>query len=783
MKISKRIYFILFTAIGALLISSCKDDDELFPNRSKSPKNLAELTAENPALSTLSVALGQVGLDSTLATANTFTMFAPLNEAFSGIDLTTMTDSALANVLSNHIRASVNADFVSTMSTGYVTTSATGPDGNNLSLYTHVDGDNVMINGMATIVNDMKDIGGTNGVLHVVDGVLLPPTVVDHVSANPDYSTFASALAKADMEGALSGVGPFTVFAPSNAAFEMFMSEVNGAFGWTTLEDIPFDVLRDVLSYHVVSGENMLASDVDGTEPTTMQGETFAVSGTIINDASYTDANINLTDIQGINGVVHGIDKVLLPEEVFQSILSATLNLPDRIEDRGFSTFMAAARKTDMMDYLANNELTAFVPSNQAFESFFIKIEEFESVDDFDTPEELALLKNVLEYHLHANAVLSSNLSNGPLSTIQGDDIVVDANEGNLTPSHEFAPKANLVTTNIGATNGIIHEISNVLVSDVDAAALGYPEPDTGAPVFALPVYYDGVESGFQDTWGGWGGTYTWNSTETVQNGSTAIKLDYDADAYGSIQIGGPTPTPDLSPYTTFHFSGYGAPGTGTTTVLVSLCDCDAGVNVDIVEGEWTRFTLPISGFTDTSLGAIRIKNTQAASSTIFVDDIGFDLQDTAPAFGLQVYGDGITDEWTDTGFDSDSWHYNTTVTWLTAENVYQGSASGKVEQQEGGVLKFGQGAPGYDLSAFTEFQFTVYTADAATFTVIIDGAWGEGYITPTTTQAGEWNTIVVPLSSFTADFTTIETIELQVGGVDSSLFPYTYYIDEIGFN
>lgn len=79
--------------------------------------------------------------------------------------------------------------------------------------------------------------------------------------------------------------------------------------------------------YHEVSGSNTLAAQADGTTQTSMQGGEFSVNGTVIDDASYNNASIVLTNVQAVNGVVHGIDKVLLPEEVFQSVLSATLIL------------------------------------------------------------------------------------------------------------------------------------------------------------------------------------------------------------------------------------------------------------------------------------------------------------------------------------------------------------------------------------------------------------------------------------------------------------------------
>jgi|25_taG_2_1085351.scaffolds.fasta_scaffold01027_2 uncharacterized surface protein with fasciclin (FAS1) repeats len=787
MKKNNIFYLLMLLVLTGLF--SCDKDDEIYPQLGDDPRNLTEVIESTSELSTLSDAMVQVNLDSVLRNTTTYTVFAPTNAAFDGVDISTYSETELENLLLNHVISTTSADFTSNLATGYVPTMATGPDGEFLDVFINNSG-TVVVNGTASFVQGSYNIGTTNGVLHIIDGVLVPPTVADHTEANPNFSMLAAAVERAGLTETLSirdsenESFPMTFFAPTNAAFENLMSQLNGAFGWATLEDVPVETLQEILMYHVVTGENILAATIAGTEQTTLQGDTFVIDeNVVISDASYSTTNFVTPDIQGVNGIIHSIDKVLLPEEVFQSVLGATLDLKARAEDKGFTSFLAAAEKAGLTDLLINDELTAFIPNNDAFDAFFATIENFDSLEDFDTPEEIELLKNLIEYHLHEGLLMSSQLTNGDLSTLREDDLTVDVTAGALIPSHEYAPKATFVNTNIGATNAVIHEISKVLVSDADAAALGYPVPATDAPVFSFPVYYDGVEAPFQNTWGGWGGTWTWNSSEIVQNGNSAIKLIYNADAYGTLQIGTYPAGPNVSAYQTFHFSAYGAEGTGTTDILVSLCDCDAGVTVQVEEGKWTHYTLPLSSFDDKSMGAIKFKNTEASASTIYIDDIGFDLQAPAPSFGLTVYADGISDEWTAAGFNSTDWHYNTTVDWSGTANVFKGGAAGIVEQKDGGVLKFGKNAPGYDLSEYSEFAFTVLTADPANFTVVINGNWSGSYTTTTPTEAGEWTTVTIPLSEFSNDFSAIETIEFQINGIDASLFPYTYFIDEIGFN
>ncbi|GAB5532312.1 MAG: hypothetical protein Roseis3KO_40890 [Roseivirga sp.] len=532
MKIIKYINGLMLMVLAIVLVTSCEKDEELFPKAVISPKTVAELIADNPSLSTLGGALERLNLDSVLSLGNTYTVFAPNNAAFSGIDLAAMTDAQLEAILLNHVRSTTTADFVASMATGYTSTMSTGPDDLNLNLHTNVADGAVTINGVGTIVSSMKDLGGTNGVVHVVDGVLLPPTVVDHVDANPEYSTLSAAIAKAELTTALSAAGPFTLFAPSDAAFEQFMAAVNGAFGWSSLDDIPAQVLRDVLMYHVVADENIVSGDVDGIEPATLQGDSFSVSGTVISDASYTDANIILTDVQGVNGIVHGIDKVLLPDAVFQSVLSATLNLVERTADRGFTAFAAAAAKVNLSVDLGSDELTAFIPNNDAFVALFATIDNYNSLDDFTTQDDLDALKALLEYHLYAGSLMTSSFTDGgAITTVNGDDFTVDlsGDDARLRPSLSDAIPSTIVNSNIGATNGVIHEINRVLVPSDLAGALGI---DTGGSAGLHPV--GDPELVFFD----WDGKNPWWGNVGAENNAS---LSLDGGSYGraNFQTGG----------------------------------------------------------------------------------------------------------------------------------------------------------------------------------------------------------------------------------------------------
>lgn len=537
-KILKHIYKYVFALLALTHLVSCEEDDNKYPQLGEDPRTITEIASDTPELSTLIEALRKVGLDATLNTTTTYTVIAPNNGAFTGVDLNSLSDEQLEQVLLNHVISTTTADFSTSLESGYVLSMSTmGPDDTNLSIYINKS-DKLTFNGVATVVTGKFDIGATNGVVHIVDGVLNPPTVADHIKANPDFSSLAQAIVLAGLEDELDGENINTVFAPTNEAFEAFMADLTGAFGWTTLQDIPVDVLTDVLLYHVTA-ENNVSGDIDGTtfdsalviDDTAL---TFSVSGTQIDDASYTNANLGADiDIQGVNGVVHSIDKVLLPDNVFQSVLAQNLNIPERAGDRGFTTFLEAVAMVDLsVDLTADDaDLTIFVPNNDAFVGLFAIAGNFETLADFDTSEDLELLKDLLEYHLVNGITLLGNITDGQtITTIYGDDVTANlsGDDPRLVPSFEEAISSIIVNANIGASNGVFHEINRVLVPDALVSALGIETSSGGIhPVTNADwVFFD------------WDGKDPWWGEAGAEN-QAALSLDGSNYGRVNLQTGG----------------------------------------------------------------------------------------------------------------------------------------------------------------------------------------------------------------------------------------------------
>jgi len=273
----------------------------------------------NDNFTSLTGALTSENLVTTLQGDGPFTVFAPTNDAFASF--TNPNGNALSSILLNHVL--IGSTALSTgLASGYVTTGATNADGDNLSLYVNVD-DNVMFNGSSMAI--VTDIIGTNGVVHVVDNVIDLPTIATFATTNDALGNLVAALGLADTGTPTvewintvsdTSAGPFTVFAPTNNAFEDLLLELDPS-GNTALTDLDPATVDAVLLVHVASG-NVRASDLPslmGTIPTLGGDLSLDVNTLTITDALMREIGIiaELTDIQAVNGVVHVVDRVIRP--------------------------------------------------------------------------------------------------------------------------------------------------------------------------------------------------------------------------------------------------------------------------------------------------------------------------------------------------------------------------------------------------------------------------------------------------------------------------------------
>jgi transforming growth factor-beta-induced protein len=307
--------------VAVFTLTSCQKEDEVIVDNSLPTMNVAKVVGNNPDLSILEEALVRANLVGALSGSGPFTVFAPTNDAFVQLlndlgvsSLDDISNEVLTSVLLYHV---IGERVLSTeLQSGYVNTLSVGPGNNNVSLYIDFDetfiknavstesSSNVFLNRDASVIS--ADKLANNGVVHIINKVLLPPTVVDIALANSNFTILVDAVIKAGLVETLMSAGPFTIFAPTNDAFEALFAELK----INSIQELPNETLIPVLLNHVVSG-NVRSTDLSTSSVATLNGNININVGSSVKINS--SVNVILTDVQGTNGVIHVIDKVLLP--------------------------------------------------------------------------------------------------------------------------------------------------------------------------------------------------------------------------------------------------------------------------------------------------------------------------------------------------------------------------------------------------------------------------------------------------------------------------------------
>ncbi|SHM57031.1 Uncaracterized surface protein containing fasciclin (FAS1) repeats [Cyclobacterium lianum] len=438
----------LMLVAGLLFAASCSDDDPT--PEPPEEEDIIDVASGNDQFSTLVAAIQRADLVDDLRAAGPFTVFAPTNQAFTNAGITDVNavpvedlrDILLYHVVSGRVLSSQ-------VSTGEVPTLL---EGENLN-FTVADGTITINDGVGVAT---ADLNASNGVIHVIDGVLMPEeesnTIADIVMGDEDFSTLLAAVLEADLDAALLEQGPFTVFAPTNAAFEAFLADT----GMTAEELLASPDLASILSYHVVEGE-VPASAVEAGSVTSLSEAPFYVS-IDPDDNVWINGNAQVvtTDIEADNGIIHVIDYVITPPT--QSIAEIAVGYTNA-ETPEFTQLVGALTRADLVDAVSggvDDNLTVFAPTDAAFEALYEALE----VDGYeDIP--LETLVDVLTYHVVPARAFSQDLREGAnLPTLlEGEELTVnladlEINESGLVPA----------LLNVHATNGVIHVIDQVLV-------------------------------------------------------------------------------------------------------------------------------------------------------------------------------------------------------------------------------------------------------------------------------------------------------------------------------
>ena len=299
-------------------------------------------------------------------------------------------------------------------------------------------------------------------------------TIVETAAASAELTSLVAVLTAADQAegidliGTLSGTGPFTVFAPTNAAFEDLLAQLDG-YNSISDFDSPEDLalLASILTYHVVLGNAVFSKDLsNGQEITTVQGESLTISiqgGVTITDATGVPANVTTADIANSNGVVHLIDKVLIPQAVLDALAGGDpLSIVDlALGSEILTNLVAALSQAGLVSALeGTGPFTVFAPTDTAFETF---LSDNGFADLSEVPTEV--LTQVLLNHVVSGKFLSTDLTSGYVSSLSTAgpaganlSLYLDTSEGVVINGI-----SEVILADIEANNGVVHVVNKVI--------------------------------------------------------------------------------------------------------------------------------------------------------------------------------------------------------------------------------------------------------------------------------------------------------------------------------
>ena len=410
------------------------------PTPEPQPQTIVDIAVADGRFSTLVTALQAAGLVDTLKGDGPFTVFAPTDEAFAKLPAGTVEAlladiPALTDILLYHV---ANGKALAADVVGLSTVDTL----NGIPVKVTVTDGKVFLNESQVVITD---IAADNGVIHVIDSVLLPAKdIVDIAVEDGRFTTLAAALQAAGLVETLKGEGPFTVFAPTDEAFAKLPEGTVEAL----LADIP--ALTDILLYHVAEGRQFAADVVKLDKIATAQGKSATIS--LMDGAAKIDgAQIVLTDILAANGVIHVIDSVILPPKDI---------VETAVADGRFTTLVAAVQAAGLVDTLkSEGPFTVFAPTDDAF----AKLPEG-TVAELLKPENLESLQNILLYHVVPGSVKAEQvvtLENA--ETALGPKVSIKVEEGKV-----FVNDAEVIITDIQTYNGVIHVIDSVILPPKD---------------------------------------------------------------------------------------------------------------------------------------------------------------------------------------------------------------------------------------------------------------------------------------------------------------------------
>jgi transforming growth factor-beta-induced protein len=446
--------FLQVSLAGAMLASTLSFAPAAF---AQDQKDIVDTAIGAGSFKTLVAAVQAAGLVETLKGPGPFTVFAPTDEAFAKLPAGTVENllkpenkDQLVAVLTYHVVAgSVKAADVVKL------TSAKTVNGADVKI-TVADG-KVKVNDANVVTTDIM---ATNGVIHVIDAVILPPAapapalpqtgaasqaempdIVDTAIGAGNFKTLAAALTAAGLVDTLKGKGPFTVFAPTDEAF----AKLPAGTVESLLKPENKDKLIAVLTYHVAKGSIGAATVAKHSGVTTLQGSKIKVM--VDGDSvMLNNANVTAVDIKAKNGIIHVIDSVLLPPGDIVEVATAAGT---------FKTLIAALEAAGLTDAVKSGKLTVFAPTDEAFAKLPAG-----TVESLLKPENKAQLVKILTYHVVRKDYEAAQVRRfRSIRTLQGQNVRISRDPEGLNVNN-----ASIVAADIYASNGVIHVIDSVIL-------------------------------------------------------------------------------------------------------------------------------------------------------------------------------------------------------------------------------------------------------------------------------------------------------------------------------
>ena len=300
---------------------------------------------------------------------------------------------------------------------------------------------------------------------------------IAEIAVDGGFNTLVAALDAADLVETLSGDGTFTVFAPTDDAF--------AALPEGMLEELLADpeTLKQILLYHVVGDVVMAETVVTLDEAETLEGSMVAID-VVDGNVFLNDSQVTSTDIEASNGVVHVIDKVLVPgmqEAASNETLEESKSIAEIAVAGGFNTLVAALSAADLVETLSGDgAFTVFAPTDDAFAALPEGMLEGLLADTES-------LTQILLYHVVGDVVMADTVVTlDEAETLEGSKVEIEVVDGKV-----FVNDSQVTSTDIEASNGVIHVIDKVLVPGLDETGNNKKLIDDQIPNFVVYEYSD----------------------------------------------------------------------------------------------------------------------------------------------------------------------------------------------------------------------------------------------------------------------------------------------------